>query len=65
MNNFTAKKLGLVALAGGAASGAMAEVPAAVTTALSTIQADAITVATVVLVAIVAIYAFKFLRKGL
>jgi hypothetical protein len=47
------------------AGAASAEVPAAVTTALASIQADAITVATVVLVAIVAIFAFKFLRKGL
>lgn len=44
---------------------AQAAVPAEVTTALGTIQADALTVAGVVLVAIVAVFAFKFLRKGL
>jgi len=44
---------------------ANAAVPADVTTALSSIQADALTVAGVVLVAIVAVFAFKFLRKGL
>lgn len=44
---------------------ANAAVPTEVTTALGTIQADALTVAGVVLVAIVAVFAFKFLRKGL
>lgn len=44
---------------------AMAEVPAAVTTALTALQADALTVAGIVLAAIVAVYAFKFIRKGL
>lgn len=47
------------------AGSAIAAVPADVTTALSDIKTDALTVAGVVLVAIVAIYAFKFLRKGL
>jgi hypothetical protein len=42
-----------------------AAVPTEVTTALSTIQADALTVAGVVLVAIIAVFAFKFLRKGI
>lgn len=44
---------------------AMAAVPAEVTTALASIGTDALAVATVVLLAIVGIYAFKFLRKGL
>jgi len=52
---------GLAALGGNV----YAAVPAAVTTALADIQVDALAVATTVLVAIVAIFAFKFLRKGL
>lgn len=44
---------------------AMAAVPENVTTALTALQADALTVAGVVLAAIVAVYAFKFIRKGL
>ena len=44
---------------------AQAAVPAAVTTALADIQTDALTVAGVVLVAIIAVFAFKFLRKGI
>lgn len=48
-----------------AQASAMAAVPADVTTALASIQTDALTVAGVVLVAIIAIYAFKFIRKGL
>jgi len=44
---------------------AMAAVPAAVSTALTDLQADALTVAGIVLAAIVAVYAFKFIRKGL
>lgn len=42
-----------------------AAVPADVTTALSSLSTDALTVAGVVLAAIVAVFAFKFLRKGL
>jgi len=44
---------------------AQAAVPAAVTTALDDMGADGISVATVVLVAIVGVFAFKFMRKGL
>lgn len=44
---------------------AMAAVPVNVTTALTDLQADALTVAGVVLAAVVAVYAFKFMRKGL
>jgi len=36
-----------------------------VTTALTALQADALTVAGFVLAATVAVYAFKFIRKGL
>lgn len=57
--------LALPAAAMAAGSKAIAAVPADVTTELSSIKTDALTVAGVVLVAIVAIYAFKFLRKGL
>lgn len=44
---------------------AHAAVPANVSTALTDLQADALTVAGIVLAAIVAVYAFKFIRKGL
>lgn len=49
----------------GFSSSAMAEVPAAVTTALASLSTDAIVVAGAVLAAIVTIYAFKFIRRGL
>lgn len=44
---------------------AHAAVPVNVSTALTDLQADALTVAGIVLAAIVAVYAFKFIRKGL
>lgn len=44
---------------------AHAAVPANVSTALTDLQADALSVAGIVLAAIVAVYAFKFIRKGL
>ena len=47
------------------AGSAMAAVPADVTTALGDLKTDALAVATAVLLAIVAVYAFKFIRKGL
>lgn len=47
------------------AGSAMAAVPADVTTALTDMKADALTVAAVVLVAIIAVAAVKFIRKGL
>lgn len=56
---------GAATLATVSVAAANAAVPADVTTALSTIQADALTIAGVVLVAIVAVFAYKFLRKGL
>lgn len=48
-----------------AAGSAMAAVPADVTTAISDMKADGLTVATAVLVAIIAIAAVKFLRKAM
>ena len=54
-----------VVLPGAVALPAHAEVPAAVTTALSGMQADALAVAGLVLVAIIAVAAFKFMRKGI
>lgn len=44
---------------------AFAAVPADVTTALGDMKTDGLAVATVVLVAIIAIAAVKFIRKGL
>lgn len=49
----------------GSIGSAMAAVPTEVTTALSDAKADGVVVATAVLIAIVAIYAFKLMRKGL
>ena len=59
------KAAAALAITLGAVTSAQAEVPAVVTTALSNLQTDALTVAGVVLAAIVAVYAFKFIRKGL
>ena len=42
-----------------------AAVPADVTTALGDAKTDGVSVATLVLVAVIAIFAFKFMRKGL
>ncbi len=57
--------MGILAMLLSAMQAAQAAVPADVTTALADIKADALTVAGVVLVAIIAIFAFKFIRKGL
>lgn len=54
-----------VALSTFVVGSAMAAVPAEVTTALTEAKADGITVAGAILVAIVAIYAFKLMRKAL
>lgn len=62
--NKTFARLGgasLVAFGGSA----MAAVPADVTTALADMKADGLVVAGAVLVAIIAIAAIKFIRKGL
>lgn len=48
-----------------AAGSAMAAVPTEVTTALGDMKADALTVAGLVLVAIIAIAGVKFIRRGL
>lgn len=44
---------------------AFAAVPAGVTTSITEMSTDAVTVATAVLVAIIAVVAIKFIRKGL
>lgn len=44
---------------------AQAAVPATVDTAITTMAADAVTVATAILVAIIGVVAIKFIRKGL
>lgn len=62
MNRFS---LALVPMALGFVASAHAAVPEAVTSALTAAQADGVTIATAVLVAIVALYAFKLMRKGL
>lgn len=56
---------GSVLAAGLAANQAFAAVPTEVTTALDEAKADGVTVAGVVLVVIIAIAAFKFIRKAL
>lgn len=53
------------ALAFGAMGSALAEVPADVTTAVGSLKADASAIAVAVLLAVVAIFAIKFIRKGL
>lgn len=53
------------ALALSVAGSVHAEVPAAVTSEMTSMKADGITIATAVLVALIAIFAFKFMRKGL
>lgn len=67
MNRFKSlsARLALVPAATLAAAGAAhAEVPTDVTTALATMKDDALVVAGLVLVAIIAVAAFKFMRKG-
>lgn len=59
------KKRVSLALAAFAPVASFAAVPAGVTTALADIGVDGSTVATTILLAVVAIFAIKFLRKGL
>lgn len=59
------KLAALAAMATVAAGNAMAAVPAEVSTALGDAKTDGVTVASAVLVAIVAIFAFKLMRRGL
>lgn len=47
------------------AGNVMAAVPVEVTTSLTDAKTDGITIATAVLVAIIALYAFKLMRRGL
>lgn len=65
MSKFNEMKLAVASALALAGANVMAAVPADVTTELATVKADALTVAGVVLVAIIAIFAFKFIRKGL
>lgn len=60
---FTVPAIGAGMLA--LSSGAHAALPTAVETALTDLQTNALEVAGIVLAAIVAVYAFKFIRKGL
>lgn len=62
---YGAKAVAVPALLMGFAGSALAEVPAAVNTSLTEAQADGVAIATLVLVAIIAIFAFKLMRKGL
>lgn len=54
-----------VALVPVMAGSAFAAVPTEVTTALSDAKTDGLTIAGAVLVAIIALYAFKLMRRGL
>lgn len=61
IRNWGAATLGSLALA---SQSVHAAVPTEVTTAMEAMKADALTVAGLVLVAIIAVAAFKFMRKG-
>lgn len=70
MKNFSrseVKKLGVAGLMalGFSAAQAQAAVDAGITTAITTMGADAVVVASAVLVAIIGVVAIKFIRKGL
>lgn len=59
------KKLAVLAALSAASIGsAMATVPTEVTTALTDAKADALTVAGLALVVVIAIAAFKYMRRG-
>ncbi len=60
-----ARAIAVAAAVTAAAGSASAAVPAEVTTALADMKADGLVVAGAVLVAIIAISAVKFIRKGL
>lgn len=60
-----ARLLAIPAVVAATAGSAYAAVPTNVQTALDDLSADALTVAGIVLAAVVAVYAFKFIRKGL
>lgn len=59
------QKYGVAAVLLFAGSSAFAAVDSGITTAITTMAADAITVASAVLVAIIGVVAVKFIRKGL
>lgn len=63
MNKFA--RFSLASVATLAAGSVMAAVPEAVTTELTAMKTDGLVVASAVLVAIIAIAAVKFIRKGL
>lgn len=65
MSRLTLARLGFVSGLTTLAATAQAAVPADVTTAISDMKADGLTVATAVLVAIIAIAAIKFIRRGM
>lgn len=67
MTNFVKTRLVAPALAAGSmlVGNAYAAIPANVSSALDDLSTDALTVAGIVLAAVVAVYAFKFIRKGL
>lgn len=64
MKNLKQKILASVALLTGSVTSAMAAVPAEVTTALTDAKTDAVVVAGLFLVAIIAIAAFKLMQRG-
>lgn len=59
------KKFAIVSIITAATASAHAAVPAVVEAALADLSVDALKVAGIVLAAVVAVYAFKFMRKGL
>lgn len=65
MSRTLKNRLALIpAVLAASAGSAMAAVPQEVTSAVDTMKADATTIAGAVLVAIIAVLAFKFLRKA-
>lgn len=64
MQSIKTRKFLIPAAALAATTSAFAEVPTDVTAALGAMKADALVVAGLVLVAIIAVAAFKFMRKG-
>lgn len=64
MTRFQSLKLAVVGGLVSAGSAAMAAVPADITTAISTMKDDGVTVATAFVVAVIAVAAIKFLRSA-
>ena len=62
--NVQTLRMAVVAAASSLAVAAQAAVPADITTAISTMQADGVTVATSFVVAAIAVAAIKFLRSA-